>query len=230
MDALSSSVIVCWLPVPSVHSLRAQTSIPFKSGYTYEDTSTELNGGVECWMSTFIFAYPHPPLSCPLVITVSEISAFDSLWYRKAHIQLKHLWRIKLKQFPCFCLLVFFFCTEEWRFNDYIKEGKQVTRRQRQEWVLLRFPNSLALKVSTALKWRESGDVAWGAVQWQRCGCIYTWIKKNKKKTFQIKSAFSGVLTSARMRFFFKALVLKLRVQFKCMKHPERPFYVVSQG
>lgn len=50
-------------------------------------------------------------------------------------------------------------------------------------------------------------------------------------KKIQIKSTFSGGLTSARMRvFFFKALVLKLRVQFKCTKHPERPFYVVSQG
>lgn len=57
-----------------------------------------------------------------------------------------------------------------------------MTRRQRQAWVLLRFPNSpLALKVSAALKWRESGDVAWGAVQWQRCGCIYTWEKKKDK-------------------------------------------------
>lgn len=39
-------------------------------------------------------------------------------------------------------------------------------QRQKQERVLLRFPNSpLALKVSAALRWRESEDVARVAMQ-----------------------------------------------------------------
>lgn len=40
-----------------------------------------------------------------------------------------------------------------------------MTWKQRQAWVL-RFPNSpLALKVSTALRWRENEDVASGVMQ-----------------------------------------------------------------
>lgn len=135
MDAFSSSVIVCWLPVPSVRSLRTQTSISFKSGYTYKDTSTELNGGVECWMSTFIFAYPHPPLSCTMVITVLEISAFDSVWYWKAHTQLsKRLWwqlGQELNNCCFFPFALFFIWVEEWRFWHYIKGRKQVTLGQK---------------------------------------------------------------------------------------------------
>lgn len=51
--------------------------------------------------------------------------------------------------------------------------------RQWQPWVLLEFPNSLlALKVTTALSWEESGDFAWGVIQSQWCGCIYTWEEK----------------------------------------------------
>lgn len=45
--------------------------------------------------------------------------------------------------------------------------------------MLLEFPNSLlALKVTTALSWEESGDFAWGVIQSQWCGCIYTWEEK----------------------------------------------------
>lgn len=134
---------------------------------------------------------------------------------------------IELKQFLFFCLLCFFLWAEEWRFYDCIKEGKHVTWRQRQAWVLLRFPNSpLALKVSTALRWRESGDVASGVMQWQRCVCIYTWEKlfRESLRSPEVWPPWGcdGV--------FYKALVLNLRAQFKCITPPERPFYVVSQG
>lgn len=144
MDALSSAVIVCLVSVPSLLSLTSLRSVSFKSGYTHKDTSTELNAGVECGMSAFIFAYTHPPLSCTLVITVLEISALDSLWYREADIQEKLEWVLSCYFSSCLSwerkLL--------WLFK---RRGEPAAQRQMETWVLLRFLKShLALIISPA--------------------------------------------------------------------------------
>lgn len=140
MDALSSAVIVCLVSVPSLLSLTTPRSVSFKSGYTHKDTSTELNAGVECGMSTFIFAYTHPPLSCTLVITVLEISTLDSLWYREADIE------EKLSCYFSSCL-----SWERKLFWLFKRRGEPAARRQMETWVLLRFLKShLALIISPA--------------------------------------------------------------------------------
>lgn len=156
-----------------------------------------------------------------------------SLWFFMIPKRLISNWSVCggnsdwVKTMPVFLFALFFLWAEEWRFYDYINGAEQVTWRQKQAWALLRFPNSpLALKVSTALSWRESEDVASGVMQWQRCGCIYTWEKLFRESLHSPEVwppwGCDGV--------FYKALVLNLRAQFKCITPPERPFYVVSQG
>lgn len=101
-----------------------------------------------------------------------------------------------------------------------------MTLRQRQACVLLRFPKGpLALKVCTALRWIESEDVTWGNVM--RDVAAFTPGKKRFSKSLHSPKVWplwgcDGV--------FYKALVLNLWAQFKCITPPERPFYVVSQG
>lgn len=206
MDALSSSVIVCRLPIPSVCGIRTQTSAPFKNCCTRGHFHWMVGGVLnEC-----IHLYLPVPTSGN--VCVGNIS-FDFSQPTEAP---GRDFGILSKRNPCFCrLLCCCFRAGMWSLCDHpkgVKTSDPETRVSTGGFLKV-FGHSRLLLHSDGERGR-----------WLSCDAMTEmWPYVHLGKTTGKACVPWGRPLRACDGGFYEAL--NLRTQFKCITLPERPFH-----